>query len=77
MTFSEDDPKVLLSLRQAEILKALDTDKTLLKKGGCTEGHHEVNGNEFVIPPANSRNAFALANRPKLETAAGVSPRIR
>lgn len=35
VTYSEDDPKVLLSLRQAEILEALAADKELKKKGGC------------------------------------------
>ncbi len=29
MTYSKDDPKVLLSLRQADILEALANDKAL------------------------------------------------
>ncbi|PNY27714.1 Glutamate-cysteine ligase, partial [Tolypocladium capitatum] len=33
--YSEDEPRVLLSLRQAEILKALAADKDLAKDGGC------------------------------------------
>ncbi|KXX73924.1 Glutamate--cysteine ligase [Madurella mycetomatis] len=35
VTYSKDDPKVLLSLRQADILTALENDKTLSK--GCSE----------------------------------------
>jgi len=42
VTYSKDDPKVLLSLRQADILKALESDKELVKQGGCTEGHHDA-----------------------------------
>jgi glutamate--cysteine ligase catalytic subunit len=33
--YSKDDPKVLLSLRQADILEALANDKTIGKEG-CT-----------------------------------------
>lgn len=33
MTYSKDEPKVLLSLRQAEILKALAADKELAEAG--------------------------------------------
>ncbi|KAK3378062.1 glutamate-cysteine ligase-domain-containing protein [Podospora didyma] len=35
VTYSKDDPKVLLSLRQADILAALADDKSLSAKGGC------------------------------------------
>ena len=35
VTYSKDDPKVLLSLKQAEILTALADDKELAAKGGC------------------------------------------
>ncbi|KAI5927476.1 glutamate-cysteine ligase [Camillea tinctor] len=35
VTYSKDDPKVLLSLRQADILKALAADEELSTKGGC------------------------------------------
>ncbi|KAH8893235.1 glutamate-cysteine ligase [Thozetella sp. PMI_491] len=35
VTYSKDDPKVLLSLKQAEILEALANDKDLAAKGGC------------------------------------------
>ncbi|KAI9172453.1 Glutamate--cysteine ligase [Paramyrothecium foliicola] len=35
VTYAAEDPKVLLSLRQAEILTALAADKELAKKGGC------------------------------------------
>jgi glutamate--cysteine ligase catalytic subunit len=34
--YTEDDNKVLLSLRQAEILDALACDAELAKRGGCT-----------------------------------------
>lgn len=33
MTYAEDEPKVLLSLRQAEILTALAADKELAEAG--------------------------------------------
>ncbi|KAI0164361.1 GCS-domain-containing protein [Hypoxylon sp. FL1284] len=33
--YSKDEPKVLLSLRQADILKALASDEELSDKGGC------------------------------------------
>ncbi|KAK0616072.1 glutamate-cysteine ligase-domain-containing protein [Bombardia bombarda] len=35
VTYSKDDPRVLLSLRQADILTALANDKSLSGKGGC------------------------------------------
>ena len=35
MTYERDDKKVLLSLRQAEILTALASDAELAKAGGC------------------------------------------
>jgi glutamate--cysteine ligase catalytic subunit len=35
VTYSKDDPKILLSLRQADILEALANDKALSGKGGC------------------------------------------
>lgn len=35
MVYSEDNQRVLLSLRQAEILEALAADKDLKKQGGC------------------------------------------
>jgi glutamate--cysteine ligase catalytic subunit len=38
VVYSSDRPKVLLSLRQAEILEALAADKELAKKGGCVPG---------------------------------------
>lgn len=34
MVYSKDDPKVLLSLRQADILKALANDEELVAQGG-------------------------------------------
>lgn len=34
VTYAKDEPKVLLSLRQADILKALAADEDLTAKGG-------------------------------------------
>ncbi|RYP61172.1 hypothetical protein DL770_009840 [Monosporascus sp. CRB-9-2] len=42
VTYSEDDPKVLLSLRQADILKALANDEALSTEGGCVPALQEV-----------------------------------
>ena len=38
VTYSKDDPKILLSLRQADILEALASDKALSKARCCTDG---------------------------------------
>lgn len=35
MTYKEGEPKVTLSLRQADILAALANDETLCIEGGC------------------------------------------
>jgi glutamate--cysteine ligase catalytic subunit len=35
VVYSEDNQRVLLSLRQAQILEALAADKDLKKQGGC------------------------------------------
>ena len=45
VTYSKEDPKVLLSLRQAEILEALASDKELAKEGGCVPELQESNQN--------------------------------
>ncbi|KAI5462646.1 glutamate-cysteine ligase-domain-containing protein [Mariannaea sp. PMI_226] len=45
VTYSKDDTKVLLSLRQAEILDALAADKELKKKGGCVPDLQDVETN--------------------------------
>lgn len=42
VNYTKDDEKVLLSLRQAEILKALATDKDLAKEGGCVPALQET-----------------------------------
>ncbi|KAI8672458.1 Glutamate--cysteine ligase [Fusarium sp. Ph1] len=42
VTYSEDNQKVLLSLRQAEILEALAADKELKKEGGCVPDLQDV-----------------------------------
>jgi glutamate--cysteine ligase catalytic subunit len=41
VTYTKDNEKVLLSLRQAEILKALAADKDLAKDGGCVPALQE------------------------------------
>jgi glutamate--cysteine ligase catalytic subunit len=38
VTYSKDDPKILLSLRQADILEALASDQALTKARCCTNG---------------------------------------
>ncbi|KAK3901387.1 glutamate-cysteine ligase-domain-containing protein [Staphylotrichum tortipilum] len=38
VTYSKDDPKILLSLRQADILEALASDKALSKARCCSDG---------------------------------------
>ncbi|KAI1401699.1 GCS-domain-containing protein [Hypoxylon fuscum] len=40
--YSKDEPKVLLSLRQADILKALANDEELSDKGGCVPALQEL-----------------------------------
>ncbi|KAI0012580.1 GCS-domain-containing protein [Xylariaceae sp. FL0662B] len=40
--YSKDDPKVLLSLRQADILTALAADEELSTKGGCVPALQDV-----------------------------------
>lgn len=36
VTYDKEDPRVLLSLRQADILDALANDAVLAAQGGCT-----------------------------------------
>ncbi|KAM7220005.1 glutamate--cysteine ligase [Rhypophila decipiens] len=43
VTYSKNDPKVLLSLRQADILKALANDEALSARGGCVPDLEEIN----------------------------------
>lgn len=42
VVYSEDNQRVLLSLRQAEILEALATDKELEQQGGCVPDLQDV-----------------------------------
>ncbi|KAF4451179.1 glutamate-cysteine ligase [Fusarium austroafricanum] len=42
VVYSEDKQRVLLSLRQAQILEALDADKELKKKGACVPDLQDV-----------------------------------
>ncbi|KAJ9141689.1 Glutamate--cysteine ligase [Pleurostoma richardsiae] len=42
VVYSKEDPKVLLSLRQADILKALASDEALTGEGGCVPALQEV-----------------------------------
>jgi glutamate--cysteine ligase catalytic subunit len=46
VTYSKDDPKVLLSLRQADILTALAADEELVRKGGCVPALQELKGHD-------------------------------
>ncbi|KAL2196415.1 glutamate-cysteine ligase-domain-containing protein [Corynascus similis CBS 632.67] len=47
VSYSENDPKVLLSLRQADILEALESDKGLSKVAGAQDGSSE----QTSLPP--------------------------
>lgn len=51
MTYSKDEPKVLLSLRQADILKALANDEELSTKGGCVPNLQEVDSRSSAPLP--------------------------
>lgn len=44
VVYSKDESPVLLSLRQADILEALASDKTLTAKGGCVPALQDVPG---------------------------------
>ena len=46
VTYDKDDPHVLLSLRQADILKALAEDQELSEKGGCVPDLQNVDQQE-------------------------------
>lgn len=50
VAFEEDRQKVRLSLRQADILKALAEDETLSKQGGCVPDLQVVKSNGDAIP---------------------------
>ncbi|KAK7755942.1 glutamate--cysteine ligase [Diatrype stigma] len=51
VTYSQDEPKVLLSLRQADILKALANDEELSTKGGCVPNLQEVDSRSSAPLP--------------------------
>ncbi|KAH6724833.1 glutamate-cysteine ligase-like protein [Leptodontidium sp. MPI-SDFR-AT-0119] len=44
VTYKDEDPKVLLSLRQADILTALAQDEKLCTEGGCVPALQDVDG---------------------------------
>lgn len=46
VTYKEDDEKVTLSLRQADILHALAEDVKLQTEGGCVPDLQDVNGRD-------------------------------
>jgi hypothetical protein len=46
VVYSEDNQRVLLSLRQAQILEALAADKDLKKQGGCVPDLQEPSSTE-------------------------------
>ncbi len=48
VSYSKDSPRVLLSLRQADILKALASDAELSAKGGCVPALQDVAGTKYV-----------------------------
>lgn len=44
VVYNKENPRVLLSLRQAEILEALASDTSLAAKGGCVPALQDVPG---------------------------------
>ena len=50
VAFDDKSGKVRLSLKQADILAALDEDETLYKKGGCVPDLQEINHHGETIP---------------------------
>ena len=50
VTFEEERRKVRLSLRQADILKALAEDEALSKQGGCVPALQVVKSSNDAIP---------------------------
>ncbi|KAK0638767.1 glutamate-cysteine ligase-domain-containing protein [Cercophora newfieldiana] len=50
VTYSEEEPKVLLSLRQADILTALANDTDLSAKGGCVPELQHIHRNGEPLP---------------------------
>ncbi|ODA83736.1 hypothetical protein RJ55_02251 [Drechmeria coniospora] len=72
VTYSENDPKVLLSLRQAEILKALAADKDLAAKGGCVS---PVDGDVVAKPKYVDAVARVECERPSVRPLTVVARR--
>lgn len=50
VNYKDDDPKVTLSLRQADILHALAHDEELCTEGGCVPDLQEVDNSRYVVP---------------------------
>ena len=50
VTYKEDDQRVTLSLRQADILTALASDEKLMTEGGCVPALQDIvtAGSEYV-----------------------------
>ena len=50
VTYKDDDEKVTLSLRQADILTALASDENLKSEGGCVPALQDIlaAGSEYV-----------------------------
>lgn len=46
VTYKDEDEKVTLSLRQADILRALAQDEALCNHGGCVPALQDVKGTE-------------------------------
>lgn len=68
VTHSKDDPRVLLSLRQADILEALAADTNLTAKGGCVPALQDVAGARYhrtqLRPSGVPANPVISANEP-------------
>ena len=50
VNYLENNSKVTLSLRQADILEALATDEELKSKGGCVPDLQECHAEEAAVP---------------------------
>jgi glutamate--cysteine ligase catalytic subunit len=50
VAFDDDQKKVRLSLRQADILKALAEDEDLVKQGGCVPALQDTSNDDEALP---------------------------
>ena len=49
VTYEDSNPKVTLSLRQADILRALAHDEELCSNGGCVPALQDVNNTGYGL----------------------------